>query len=229
MLAVIQSRFSSLRLPGKALLTIGKQEILGRCIQRVKNSKLISEVLVATSIKISDQAIVDFCTQNNVPHYRGSNHNLVERLYGAANSKNQKSFVRICGDSPFIDPIIIDEVINIFISGNYDIATNVFPRTFPKGHSVEVIKTNTMCKISKATLSDSEKEHATSYIYNNHTDFKIGVVKRNVNYCNSNHSIDEKKDLETAEKAVSIKNLEELNWMEIEKVWSKAKKLIDEN
>lgn len=229
MLAVIQSRFNSLRLPGKALLSIGNKEILGRCIERVKKSNLINEILVATSKEFSDQAIVNFCTENNVLYYQGSNDNLVERLYGAANSKNQKSFVRICGDSPFIDPIVIDEVINVFISGNYDIATNVFPRTFPKGHSVEVIKTNTMCKISKATLSDSEKEHATSYIYNNSTDFKIGVVKRNVNYCNSNHSIDEKKDLETAEKAVSIKDLEGLNWMEIENIWSKAKKLIDEN
>lgn len=229
MLAVIQSRFNSLRLPGKALLSIGNKEILGRCIERVKKSNLINEILVATSKEFSDQAIVNFCTENNVLYYQGSNDNLVERLYGAANSKNQKSFVRICGDSPFIDPIVIDEVINVFISGNYDIATNVFPRTFPKGHSVEVIKTNTMCKISKATLSDSEKEHATSYIYNNYTDFKIGVVKRNVNYCNSNHSIDEKKDLETAEKAVSIKDLEGLNWMEIENIWSKAKKLIDEN
>ena len=173
--------------------------------------------------------IVEFCMVNKTACHLGPLDNVVERLWGAASSRKQKAFLRICGDSPFIDPSIIDEAITVFSSDDFDIATNVFPRTFPKGQSVEVIKTSTMGTISKAILSDDEKEHATSYFYNNHLKFKIGVISRVANYANSNHCINDQRDFTIAEQVVVAEDLNGLGWKEIDDLWIKAGESIGEN
>ncbi|SVE23592.1 uncharacterized protein METZ01_LOCUS476446, partial [marine metagenome] len=136
---------------------------------------------------------------------------------------------RICGDSPFIDPSIIDEAIAVFSSSDFDLVTNVFPRSFPKGQSVEIIKTTALGRISKAMLSDEEREHATSYFYNNHLKFKIGTIRRGGDYANSHHCIDDQRDFTIAERVVDAKDLNGLGWKEIENLWIKASKSISEN
>ena len=211
------------------MLPLGKSAILGRCIERVSSAKRVSDILVATSTEISDQAIVEFCLANNTSYHLGSLDNVVERLWGAAQSKKQKAFLRICGDSPFIDPKIIDEAISIFSSTDFDLVTNVFPRSFPKGQSVEIIKTTALGRISKAMLSDEEREHATSYFYNNHLKFKIGTIRKRGDYANSRHCIDDKKDFSIAKRVIGSKDLNGLGWEAIEDLWIKASQSIIEN
>ena len=139
MLIVIHARTSSSRLPNKALKKINEFSILEHVIKRVLRSKLKSKVVIATSEDQSDDSLEQIALEYNLECFRGELKNLNLRLLKLINKKSLNSFVRICGDSPFIDAKIIDEAIALFNSGNFDLVTNTFPRTFPKGQSVEII------------------------------------------------------------------------------------------
>ena len=103
--------------------------------------------------------------------------------------------MRISADSPFIDPNILEKSFNLFCNGNYDIVTNVFPPTFPKGMSVELMNFQTLEKIFKLAKSKSEKEHVTKYIYQNYNHFKIRNIQRKKSLRKFNFALDTVKDL----------------------------------
>lgn len=221
MLAIIQSRLNSSRLPSKALLPLGKFSILGYCVERVSKAKLVNEILIATSSEESDKDITDHCTANDYPFYCGSLDDVGLRLTNAALAKKQEKFIRICGDSPFIDPSIIDKAICISNSSDFDLVTNVFPRSFPKGQSVEIVKTNTMERICSSNRSNREKEHATSYIYNNCKQFRICSFTSGEDESQSRQCIDEESDYCIAKNIISSSDANDLSWKEIQKLWSK--------
>ena len=91
----------------------------------------------------------------------------------AAKEIKADAFVRINGDSPLIDPAIIDQSVNIFQNGKYDLVTNVFPRSFPVGQSVEIIKFITFEKVYQRMSQPEEFEHVTKYFYNHPDDYRI--------------------------------------------------------
>ena len=219
MIAIIQVRHSSKRLPGKALLQLGNSSVLGHCVKRISKSRLISDILIATSSEDSDHPIFQFCTTENYPVFRGSLIDVGERLVAAAKSANVQKFIRICGDSPFIDPHIIDRAISLSKISDFDLVTNVFPRSFPKGQSVEVIKTESLEKTLKEKRSHSQKEHATKYFYDNILNFRICSFTSGKDMAHSNLSIDTSEDFLTAKTLISAHQLEKLGWQEINKLW----------
>ena len=139
MLCIIQARHSSKRLPGKVLKKILGLTILERVINQVRKSKKIKKIIVATSDHITDKKIIKLCQKNNIDCIFGSLNNVFKRFHLVLKSKQYKSFVRVSADSPLIDPSLIDKAVSLYNKNRYDIVTNVFPRTFPKGFSVEVI------------------------------------------------------------------------------------------
>lgn len=144
-------------------------------IQRIKKAKKVKKIIVATSKNKTDDKLVRYLKKNNYSYYRGSLNNVAERMFKAANKK--RYFIRISGDSPLIDPKIIDKAISIHkVNKKYDLITNIFPRTYPKGQSVEVIKSETLKK-SIQLMTKSELEHVTKYFYNNSKKFKIKNFK----------------------------------------------------
>ena len=201
--AIIQSRLTSSRLPGKVLISIDCKPILKYIIDRVSLCKLVESSLIATSIEESDDPIELFCKAVNIKCYRGSLENVALRMFKAAKEVKSEAFVRINGDSPLIDPAIIDRAINIYNNGNYDLVTNTFPRSFPTGQSVEVIRVNTFEKIiNKMTLPD-EFEHMTKYYYH-HPD-KYNIINFENKYGNYNHlrlTVDTYEDLERVNKII---------------------------
>ncbi len=220
MLAIIQTRYDSARLPGKALLPLGDASILGRCIERVSKSSLITGVLVATSRESSDHSIVEYCKSKNYSYHLGPLEDVGLRLAEAAASKKQKRFLRICGDSPFIDPAIIDQAVSLSNASDFDLVTNVFPRSFPKGQSVEVVKAKIMNQVCNANRSSDEKEHATSYIYNNHSQFRICSFSSGENAADSRQCIDDEKDYGIAKKIIALNDANDLGWREIQNLWN---------
>ena len=150
MLLIIQARSSSKRFPNKVLYPIKKKPVIIRVILNALKSKKVSKLLIATSNNRSDDELVNFLKKKNFNVFRGSLSNVADRLLKAAQINNSKYFIRISGDSPLIDYKIIDRAIKIFKKDkkNKDLITNVFPRTFPSGQSVEIIKT----KILKENL-----------------------------------------------------------------------------
>ena len=223
MLAIVQSRLSSSRLPGKALLPLGYSTILGLCVDRVCSANLVSKTLVSTSSDNSDDSIVKFCKKNKMGYFRGSLEDVGKRLLDTALYCQQERFIRICGDSPFIDPSIIDEAISISKTSDFDLVTNVFPRSFPKGQSVEVIKTETMQQICIKKRSADEKEHATSYFYDNHHQYRICSFSSGSDEADSRQCIDDEKDYKIAKNLVDLNETNDLCWKEIQRLWNTQK------
>ena len=171
--AIIQGRMSSSRLPGKVLLDIGGKPMLQRVIERVGQSTRVDKIVVATSNDPSDDPIEKWCLENKVACHRGSLHDVLDRFHGAAIAFNATTIVRVTADCPFIDPVLIDETIQLLerpINGHsIDFAANRLPppyhRTFPIGLDVEVC---TMHALQKAWKDSSElfhREHVMPYLY----------------------------------------------------------------
>ena len=195
MLCIIQARSNSKRFKNKVLHPIHGVPLIQHVINRVKRSRRIKKLIVSSSFKKSDDNLISYLKKKRIKFFRGNLENVAMRLYKTAKTNKAKSFVRISGDSPLIDPKLIDKVIEISLrEKDFDIITNVFPRTFPKGQSVEVIKTSLIKKYSK-NFSKLDKEHVTKYFYDNSNRFQIKNFKFNGKNKIMKLSIDTKKDL----------------------------------
>tara|TARA_B100000787_G_scaffold169899_1_gene162783 strand:+ start:1836 stop:2495 length:660 start_codon:yes stop_codon:yes gene_type:complete len=195
LLAIIQARCNSKRFPNKVLKDVYGNPLIFHVITRVLKSKKIKKIIVATSKNKSDDKLVDYLKKIKIKYYRGSLKNVAERFLKAAESQKDDFFLRVNGDSPLIDPLLIDQAVKIFQKNKkYDLITNVFPRTFPKGQSVEIIKTSILKK-NLSIMNIFEQEHITQFFYKN---FKLFSIKnfKNVNKIKSiKLAIDTKQDL----------------------------------
>ena len=119
-IGTIEARMGSSRLTGKVMLPLGGKPVLERLIERVSMSRYIDKIVVATTEKDKDQPIVDLCEKLNVNCFRGSEEDVLDRVLKAAKSVHGDIICELMGDSPFLDPILIDNTITAHLSGNYD-------------------------------------------------------------------------------------------------------------
>lgn len=195
MLVIIQARSSSKRFKNKVLHNIFGKKILEHVICRVlKYPK--AQLIVSTSKNKQDDKIVNFLKKIKIKYFRGSLNNVALRLFETAQKENQKYFLRISADSPLIDTFLIKKIIKIHKNyKNYDLITNVFPRTFPSGQSVEIIKTNILGSNLKY-FSKEDKEHVTRYFYKNNKKFMIKNFKNTKKNTKLKFAIDTPNDLQ---------------------------------
>ncbi|QKE72321.1 glycosyltransferase family protein [Arthrobacter citreus] len=165
--AIIQARMGSTRLPGKVLLKVLNKPLLAYQIERVKRAKLIDEIIVATTTNEIDLEIVNFCEFMSISCYRGSEDDVLSRYFEAASLYNADLIVRLTSDCPLIDPTIIDTVINEFILNMHhiDYASNTVQRSFPIGMDIEVMSFSLLKTINQLQLPESYREHVTPFIY----------------------------------------------------------------
>ena len=227
MLAVIQARFTSKRLPGKALRLLGEKNLLERTINRLKQSEKISAIMVATSVEETDDPIAEYAQEIGTEIYRGELEDVGNRLLNGAKSMGSDSFVRISGDSPFIDWRLVDQAIDLHNISEADLVSNIFPRTYPKGQSVEIITTASLAKLCKSDRTKEEKEHVTPYFYKNYNKFCIVSFTSGHNHSNSIHCIDDQADFETAQKVVEDLTGDDLSWQELEVLFSIHRKKLE--
>lgn len=174
--AIIQARISSTRLPGKIMMETCGKTMLEHMILRIKQSKKLDEIIVATSINKLDDIIEEWCKKNNIKCFRGPENDVLKRYKLAKDFFNVDIVVRIGADSPLMDPKIIDDVVELFESNNYDYVTNLFPvsgRTFPDGVNVEVFSSETLDEVDKNAKKPSDREHVTFYLWMQPERFKI--------------------------------------------------------
>ena len=171
--AIIFSRMTSKRLPGKAMMQISGKTLLERVIERTEQLKNIEHFCIATSNNEEDDKIALFAKQNQINLYRGNLNNVIHRALEAAKKYRYDSFLRICGDRPFFDLDIYDKMISVHKNGKYDLTTNIFPRTVPPGLTGEIIDVKSLGKVLKSTSDILDEEHVTRYYYNNSEKFKI--------------------------------------------------------
>lgn len=215
MLAIIQARMTSSRLPGKMMMHLVNRPLLAWVCDRVGQSSAVKKMLVVTSNTPSDDPIEEFCRLNHVPCYRGSLENVAERFLAAVEREDASSFIRICGDSPFIDPRLIDYGVDQFKRGSYDLVTNVLKRSFPKGQSVEVVSTDAFRGIFSKTTSADYREHVTKYFYAHDCDFRIKNFSSDYNTGHVQLSVDTIEDFQLAEKILNLSNGNPGGWLEL--------------
>ena len=208
MFCIVQARSSSKRFPNKIFKKLGKLAIIERVYLNLKKSKKISKIIFATSTNRKDDAIELFCKGKKINFVRGSMDNVSSRFLLAIKKYDANSFVRISCDSPLIDHRIIDKAILIFNKKKVDLVTNIFPRTFPRGQSVEVLRSNILEK-SIINFDKLQREHVTKYFYDNFKKFKIQNIKSKNNLSELRLCVDTKKDLFFLNK--NLKNFENIS------------------
>ena len=195
MLCIIQARMSSKRLPKKMLMLINGKTLIERVVSQIKKSKHVKKIIIAISNHTSDDELYKFCKKKNYNIFRGSLNNVAKRFYDILINKNYFYFLRISGDSPLIDNKLIDNISRYTFNNKYDLITNVLKRTYPKGQSIEFIKTKTFLENFKNIKTNDEKEHMTKFFYKNKNYFKIKSIELKKNLNKFNFCIDNNKDL----------------------------------
>lgn len=195
-LYILQARTSSTRLPNKVLLPILKKPMLLRQIDRIKRSRYLDKLVVATSTHPSDAPIASLCKINNIAYFRGSLNDVLDRFYQTARIYNPEHIVRLTGDCPLIDPLIIDQTIKHYLSENFDYSSNAYEPTFPDGLNVEIFTFKTLETTWKNTKLPSEREHVTPFMRKVQTNFKLGTFKNNTDQSHFRWTVDHKEDFE---------------------------------
>ncbi len=216
--AIIQARMSSTRFPGKVLCEVKGKPLLGYLLERLRKSKDLDRILVGTSVDSSDEPIVKFCQAEGVECYRGPLDNVSKRFLEMIHIYRLDSFVRISADSPFLDAQLVDEAVGIFQKGSYDMVTNVHPRSFPKGESVEVLRSDVFSRSYSEMKEAEEFEHVTSFFYKNAEGYKIfNLSLPSGDYSKVNLSVDTQDDFEVFDKILGqmTRPFSDYGWKEI--------------
>ena len=182
--AVIQARMGSRRLPGKVLAPILGKAMLWHIVNRLEYSRRINQIVIATTDKESEEPVRAMARQNNFPYYAGSEEDLVDRFYQAAKVFNADIIVRITADCPLVDPEITDNVINFFLSNrnDYDYVSNARPHaSFPHGLDVEVFSFLLLEQLWKEIGDPFLREWFTTVIFENPASYRIFCVKNDKN------------------------------------------------
>ena len=213
MICIIQARTNSQRLPKKVLKKIGNVSILQRLINSLKKIKKIKKFVIATTKNKGDLKIIQISKKNKINYFQGDEKNVASRYYEILKNTKFEYFLRVNGDSPFLDYKIINKLISIKNKSDYDIITNVFKRSYPKGQSVEIIKTSTFLNNFKRLKSRHDLEHVTSFFYKNFKRFKIYNHTNKINFSKINLSIDTEEDLFKVKKIFKDINKKNLDWL----------------
>ena len=200
-IASVQARVGSERLPGKVLKNINGKPLLWYLIQRIRQSRLLDDVIVATTENQIDDQIVKFCETYGVNFYRGSENDVLDRISSMIKEKSIDVHVEFFGDSPLIDPHIIDEVIGYYFKykDNYDFVTNSLKITYPPGQEVSVYRGECLVEANEFTpLNDPLREHVNIHITKYPDKFKIKNLEapRYYHYPNIYLEVDTPEDFE---------------------------------
>jgi len=199
--AIVQARTNSTRLPKKVLLKLGSMTVLEQVVRRIKKSKLIKEVIIATTTDKSDDIIANLCHRKKIKFFRGDMNNVLDRYYQAAKHFNLKHICRITSDCPLIDPDIIDLVANRYLQTGVDYISNSRPEsTYPDGLDLEIFSFKVLAKTWKEAGLLSEQEHVTPYIWKNPEKFKSLIVKNKTDLSNLRWTLDEPIDYKLIKK-----------------------------
>ncbi|MEG8947856.1 glycosyltransferase family protein [Rosettibacter firmus] len=198
--AIIQARVGSTRLPNKIFKEVCGKPILWHVVNRVSKSKIINNIIVATTNLKDDDVTENFCKENNILYHRGSSEDVLSRYYEAAQKFNGDLILRITSDCPLIDPKIIDKMLAEFLilyeKEKLDYMSNSIVRTFPRGLDTEIFPLSVLEKVHFEAKEKYEREHVTPYIYQHPEIFKIKNYANEIDYSYYRWTLDTAEDLE---------------------------------
>jgi len=215
MLVIVQARLTSSRLPGKVLMDLGGRPMLAWTLERIRSAGRVSKVVVATSVEASDDPLAAFCAAQDVTCHRGPLDNVAARYALAARAERVDAFIRITGDAPLIDPAIIDQAIGLYEAGDWDLVTNVLVRTFPKGQSAEVLRSDTFYRVCAEISDPAHFEHVTPFYYENPGRFRIAAFTSGSGKGDVQLSVDTPEDFAMAQYLVHQSAGKPAGWREL--------------
>jgi len=171
--AIIEARMGSTRLPGKTLMDVEGVTLLERVIQRISAAVVVDEIVVATSNNPNDDRIQELCLTKSIPVYRGSEDDVLGRVYGAARTHQADIIIQCGADCPFYDPELIDLLSKIMIFSGYAYVANDMKLTFPEGIDAHVIRFDALAASAKEACSSQERVDTPRFIWNHPDRFPI--------------------------------------------------------
>ena len=162
--AVVQARMGSARLPGKTLTDLGGRPALIWLLERLERAQELDDILIATSIDHADDVLADWCERYGVACHRGPEDDVARRVLEAARWRDLDAVARLSGDSPLLDQRLVDRGVALARRSDADLVSNVRPRSFPPGQSVEVVRTTALQLAVTQMLDAEDREHVTSWL-----------------------------------------------------------------
>lgn len=253
--AIVQARMSASRLPGKVLQDIGGKPMLARVVDRTRRSRTVDLVVVATSSESVDDPIEMFCSQQGYDCFRGSLHDVLDRVYQAMRSYSAGVVVRITADCPLIDPTVIDQTLDAFFgrgpiiitesaadSVEYpteaepacDFAANRLPppwsRTFPIGLDTEICTFSALETAWREAELPHQREHVMPFLYENERRFRILLVNHDPDFGDYRWTVDTAEDLELIREVYKrFDNRDDFSWLDVIDLFVSEPELLEIN
>lgn len=199
--AIVQARMSSTRLPGKVLMKIKNKPMLEHTIDRLKKAKTLNEIVIATTNKEQDKPIIELAKKCSVSHFAGSEDDVLDRYLNAAKKARADIIVRVTADCPLIDPNTLDKVVKCHLKSQPDYTRILIdennPKSFPRGLDTEVFSMEALKRAHRLGKKPHHREHVTPFIYEHPEMFKVAVIeaKNNLRRPDLRLCADTKEDL----------------------------------
>ncbi len=197
--AIIQARMGSSRLPGKVLMPIGGEPMLFRVVRRARRANLVGKVIVATTTDPGDDPVEAFCQKKGFPCFRGDPMDVLDRYFKAAKHFKAGTVVRLTADCPLIAPKEIDRIVKAFFDSKVDFAANRLPppwkRTTPIGMDTEVVSVSALTRAWREAKEKFEREHVMPYLYDKEGRFRILLVDHEPDLGHLRLTVDTAEDL----------------------------------
>ena len=226
--AIVQARMGSTRLPGKVMMDLIGEPMLVHELSRIARAKRINSIVVATTTSHSDDCIVNLCEEHDWPSFRGSEQDVLDRYYQCAKQYGADIIIRLTADCPLIEPTIIDKVVREFIrkSPNIDYVSNIIPqRTYPQGLDTEVMSFSALERSWIEDKNPALREHVTQYILRNPDKFKVAGVMNDCDVSNLRWTVDTKEDFQLVNEIYSFFGHNRFSWYDVLELMDKKPEL----
>ena len=197
-LAVVQARMGSTRLPGKVMKPLAGRTLIEVLVSRLRKAKTLDEVLVATTTEKTDDVLADHCKSKKIPVFRGSSEDVLKRYVDACRKYSASVVVRITGDCPLVDPQLVDSLIRSFAKQKVDYLSNTNPPSYPDGLDIEVFTIEALEKAADRASLGPQREHVTPYIYQS-GHFKTANFANQDDFSTERWTVDESDDLKVVD------------------------------
>ena len=227
--AIVQARSNSVRLPGKVMKQICGVPMIGLLLKRLYLAKKIDQIVVATSSHRSNEQLIEYLKKEKCQIFIGNETNVLDRYYKTAKKYKADVIVRVTADNPLTDPKLVDHLIEIFQKNNKDCVTSSWPPTYPWGLTVEVISFSALKKCYELVESDFDKEHVTTYLKKS-SKFSILNIKCDKDYSSQRLTVDEEDDFQVVKSVFEYfqPNIN-FDWLKIKELLKKKPEMFKKN
>lgn len=162
---IVEARFNATRLPGKVLMPILGEPMLGRMVERLRRARTIDEIVIATTDDPADDRLAAYAQRIGAHVFRGSEDDVLDRVVRAADASTADIIVELTGDCPLVDPGLVDKVVGDFLMGGADFVSNMLPHTTPRGTDVRVFRATDLAEINATSADPADHEHVSLHFW----------------------------------------------------------------